>query len=124
MPRDGRAAARARRVAGMVAARRITWPAAAWGAVSGGYIADAAVQFAITYPTAGSREQVALTFGANAGLTALLGEIIPTRSHGEFDRTRGWSMLIMTRSWWCMTRPGSNRTRTLPYLMRICGGQV
>ena len=102
MPREGRAAARARRVAGVLTARRITWPAVAWGAVSGGYIAYAAVQFATTYPTAGSREQVALTFGANAGLTALLGEGQRLSTVAGFTAWRAMGVLVPVGAVWAM----------------------
>ncbi len=100
MPRDSRA--RARRVAGILTARRITWPAVLWGAVSGGYIAYAAVQYATTYPTAASREKVALTFGANAGLTALLGEGQRMATVAGFTAWRAMGVLVPVGAVWAM----------------------
>jgi len=102
MPREGRGGARARRVAGVLTARRITRPAALWGAVSGGYIAYAAVQFATTYPTAASREHVALTFGANAGLTALLGEGQRLSTVAGFTAWRAMGVLVPVGAVWAM----------------------
>jgi ABC-2 type transport system permease protein len=102
MPREGRAGARARRAALVLTARRITWPAALWGAVSGGYIAYAALQYATTYPTAASREQVALTFGANAGLTALLGEGQRLATVAGFTAWRAMGVLVPVGAVWAM----------------------
>ena len=100
MPRDSRA--RARRVAGVLTARRIIWPAVLWAAVSGGYIAYAAVQYAATYPTAASREKVALTFGANAGLTALLGEGQRMATVAGFTAWRAMGVLVPVGAVWAM----------------------
>ncbi len=101
MPRDIRGS-RARRVAAVLTARRIAWPAALWGAVSGGYIAYAAVQYATTYPTAASREKVALAFSANAGLTALLGEGQRLATVAGFTAWRTMGVLVPVGAVWAM----------------------
>lgn len=102
MPREGRGGARARRVAVVLTARRIAWQSALWGAVSGGYIAYAAAQYATTYPTAASRENVALTFGANAGLTALLGEGQRMATVAGFTAWRAMGVLVPVGAVWAM----------------------
>ena len=48
-----------------------------WGAVFGIYIVASVQGFISTYPTAGSRADLATSLGSNAGLQALFG--IPTR---------------------------------------------
>lgn len=70
--------------------------------MSGGYIAYAAVQYATTYPTAASREQVALTFGANAGLTALLGEGQRLSTAAGFTAWRAMGVLVPVGAVWAM----------------------
>ena len=102
MPRDSRGDRRARRVSGMLTARRIAWPAALWGTVFGGYIAYAALQYATTYPTAASREKVALTFGANAGLTALLGQGQQLATVAGFTAWRAMGVLVPVGAVWAM----------------------
>ncbi len=102
MPRERRACARARWAAGVLTARRIAWPAALWGVVSGGYICYAAAQYATTYPTVASRQQVALTFGANAGLTALLGEGQRLATVAGFTAWRAMGVLVPIGAVWAM----------------------
>lgn len=86
----------------MLTARRIGWPAALWRAVFGGYVAYAAVQYATTYPTAASREKVALTFGRNAGVTASLGEGQRLATVAAFTAWRAIGVLVPVGAVWAM----------------------
>jgi polyether ionophore transport system permease protein len=102
MPRDSRASHNAKRVVALLTARRFARPAALWGAVSGGYVVYAAWEYSSSYPTAASREKVALTFGTNAGLSALLGEGQRLATIAGFTAWRAMGVLVPVGAVWAM----------------------
>ena len=102
MPPDSGASRRARQVIAALTARRTARSAGLWGAVFGGYIAYAALEYATSYPTAASREKVALTFGTNAGLSALVGEGHQLATIGGFTAWRAMGVLVPVGAVWAM----------------------
>ena len=102
MPPDSRASRRATRVAAAISARRMVRSAGLWGAVFGGYIAYAAWEYATSYPTVASREKIALTFGTNAGFSALLGQGQQLAAIGGFTAWRARGVLVPVGAVWAM----------------------
>jgi ABC-2 type transport system permease protein len=102
VPPEGRASRRAARVAAVISARRTVRSAGLWGAVFGGYIAYAAWEYATSYPTAASRQKIALTFGTNAGLSALLGQGQRLATIGGFTAWRAIGVLVPAGAVWAM----------------------
>jgi ABC-2 type transport system permease protein len=102
VPPDSRASRRATRAVAAISARRMARPAGLWGAVSGGYIAYAAWEYATSYPTAASREKIALTFGTNAGFSALLGQGQRLATIGGFTAWRAMGVLVPVGAVWAM----------------------
>ena len=98
MPPDSRAT----RVVAAISARRIVRSAGLWGAVFGGYIAYAAWEYATSYPAVASREKIALTFGTNAGLSALLGQGQQLAAIGGFTAWRAMGVLVPVGAVWAM----------------------
>ena len=102
MPPDSRASRRATRVAAAISARRMVRSAGLWGAVFGGYIAYAAWEYATSYPTVASREKIALTFGTNAGFSALLGQGQRLATIEGFTAWRAMGVLVPVGAVWAM----------------------
>ena len=102
MPPDSRASRRARQVVAAISARRMVRSAGLWGAVFGGYIAYAAWEYATSYPTVASREKIALTFGTNAGFSALLGQGQRLATIGGFTAWRAMGVLVPVGAVWAM----------------------
>ncbi len=102
MPPDSRASRRATRVVAAISARRMVRSAGLWGAVFGGYIAYAAWEYATSYPTVASREKIALTFGTNAGFSALLGQGQQLATIGGFTAWRAMGVLVPVGAVWAM----------------------
>jgi hypothetical protein len=102
VPPDSRASRRARQVAAAISARRMVRSAGLWGAVFGGYIAYAAWEYATSYPTVASREKIALTFGTNAGFSALLGQGQRLATIAGFTAWRAMGVLVPVGAVWAM----------------------
>jgi len=102
VPPDSRASRRARQVVAAISARRMVRSAGLWGAVFGGYIAYAAWEYATSYPTVASREKIALTFGTNAGFSALLGQGQRLATIGGFTAWRAMGVLVPVGAVWAM----------------------
>jgi polyether ionophore transport system permease protein len=95
---------------GVVAARttrRATRSGAAWGAVFAVYVADSALLYSTTYPTAASRAKFANSLAGNSGLAAMFGVAHHIDTVAGFTgwRTMGfltllgavWGLLLATR---------------------------
>jgi ABC-2 type transport system permease protein len=102
VPPEGRASRRATRVAAAISARRMVRSAGLWGAVFGGYLAYAAWEYATSYPSVASREKIALTFGTNAGFSALLGQGQQLATIGGFTAWRAMGVLVPVGAVWAM----------------------
>lgn len=99
---DTGAGRRAGQVVAMLTARRMARPAGLCGVVFGGYVAYAAWEYAASYPTAAAREKIALAFGTNAGLTALLGEGQRFATVPGFTAWRAMGVLVPVGAVWAM----------------------
>ncbi len=99
---DARAGRRARQVVAVLTARRMARSAGLWGVVFGGYVAYAAWEYATSYSTIAAREKIALTFGTNAGLTALLGEGQRFATVPGFTAWRAMGVLVPVGAVWAM----------------------
>jgi ABC-2 type transport system permease protein len=95
-------------VIGRFVAKRTSRSAVFWALIFGAYVASKAIGYAEAYPTAAERAKVAVSFGNNIGLSALLG--IPHRINtvpgGAAWNTLGamiivgaiWAFLLATKS--------------------------
>jgi hypothetical protein len=74
MPSDHRMAeGRAATVIAARTARGAARSAAPWGVLFGGLVAQQALSYHTSFPTAASRHNLMLSFGHNAGLNAVVG---------------------------------------------------
>lgn len=93
--------------AGVVAATtaiRAARPALVWGVLFGLLIANEALTYRSTFPTAASRQEFAASFGGNAGLSAVIG---PGRQLDTIEGVVAWRMfglmLIVGAVWGLLT---------------------
>jgi len=75
-----------------VTAKRATRSAVLWGTLFGVLVLNEALGYHKNFPTAASRETFARTFGANAGLTAIVG---PARRLGTIGGFVAWRMFFL-----------------------------
>jgi ABC-2 type transport system permease protein len=71
-----------------------------WGAVFGLYVASSALGYAATYKTPQAREQLAATFGANAGFNALIGPAHQIGTVAGFTAWRALGVLSIVGGVW------------------------
>jgi polyether ionophore transport system permease protein len=85
-------------------AKRAVRPALMWGLLFGLLIANEALTYHTTFPTAASREEFAASFGGNAGLSAVIG---PGRQLDTIEGVVAWRMfglmLIVGAVWGLLT---------------------
>ncbi|HZU71401.1 MAG TPA: hypothetical protein VE990_01395 [Acidimicrobiales bacterium] len=79
---------------------RVLRPAALWGAVFGGYVLSSALGFAASYKTPEARHRLASTFGANAGINALIGPARQIDSVAGFTAWRSLGVLSLVGAVW------------------------
>lgn len=87
-------------VTARLTARRVVRPAAVWGAVFALYVVASALGFADTYRTVAQRAQVARTFGANAGLNAMIGPARQIDTVAGFTAWRCVGVLSIVGATW------------------------
>jgi ABC-2 type transport system permease protein len=80
--------------------RRVLRSAALWGVVFAFYVSATAIGYADAYPTVAQREVIAQTFGANAGLVALIGQTRDLVSVAGFTAWRSLGVLALVGAIW------------------------
>ena len=87
-------------IAYRLAVRRVLRPAALWGAVFAVYVGATAIGYAAAYPTLAQRQALAQTFGANPGLSALIGQMHDLESVAGFTAWRSVGVLTVVGGIW------------------------
>ena len=87
-------------VVGRLTAARVVRSATVWGCVFGLYTASSALAYAATYPTPSAREQLAATFGTNAGFNALIGPALQIDTVSGFTAWRSLGVLSLIGAVW------------------------
>jgi ABC-2 type transport system permease protein len=80
--------------------RRAARSGALWGIVFGGYVAASASGYASLYPTPAARTKLAASFGANAGLAALVGTARRLDTVAGFTAWRSLGVLSVVGAVW------------------------
>lgn len=93
-------ARRARAVVAAVTARRAARSGALWGYVFGLFVASSALGFAVTYRSTSARDRLAATFGANAGIDAIIGRAHDVATVAGFTAWRSLGVLSIVGSVW------------------------
>ncbi|MDQ6945003.1 MAG: hypothetical protein M3256_01740 [Actinomycetota bacterium] len=81
-------------------ARRAARSGVLWGVVFGGYVAVSASGYASLYPGAAARAKLAASFGANAGLAALVGTARRLDTVAGFTAWRSLGVLSVVGAVW------------------------
>ena len=81
-------------------ARRAVRSGAVWGYVFGAYLATQALAYASSYKTTASRDRLAAEFGANAGISALVGPARDIQSVAGFTVWKCLAVLAVVGAVW------------------------
>jgi polyether ionophore transport system permease protein len=101
VPPEGRLAdRRAATVIAVRTARSASRSAAVWGVLFGGLVAQQAISYHASFPTAASRQNLVQSFGHNAGLNAVVGVARRLDTVGGWPEWRTGGLLVILGAIW------------------------